>query len=560
MCVTLHTLQTLIFSLCVLVGVGEFVGQHASVSTLGRSPSALGLRSLLVLRGGNGIDGRESARVGMSAKFQPPRSDVRRGRERDEKAGAYVPGPLAVPAPDLEQPLPRVHAAQEVPRRAAPGAPTPYQQVQALKRASTESNAPGKKRAMSGTNKRPSAQGTPSALDTIRARLLQLSVEHKGVDSVGSQEERSRDTTDDAMQWLPDHTKAAAGRNNNLQQLSTPKNKLTADQELALEAVKKGHNIFLTGSAGTGKSFVLRHLIGALKRRHGNNAVHVTASTGAAAVLIGGTTLHAFAGIGLGKEDAATLVKKVYANKLTSGRWQRARALVIDEVSMIDCDLFDKIDYVARQLKTAGRPFGGLQIIVCGDFFQLPPVTAGSGSATGPKRFAFQSKAWSRAVQETVELKRVMRQGEEKFVRVLNELRWGKVSAASSAALLHCQQDRSRSAQWSDGVELTKLYPYNVNVRAENEKRLKSLPGELLTFKAEDLLKGRGASAQRLDALGACACVRACVCVCFRVQPTMVYAGISWHMASPVCVCSMFGAYHAHLIVCAQCVCVYMRI
>jgi len=393
-------------------------------------------------------------------------------------------------------------------------------------------------------------------MDTIRARLLQVAAEHNKYHSVGSQEERSRDTTDDAMQWLPDHTKAAAGRNNRLQQLSTPKNKLTADQELALEAVKKGHNIFLTGSAGTGKSFVLRHLIGALKTRHGNNAVHVTASTGAAAVLIGGTTLHAFAGIGLGKEDAATLVKKVYANKLTSSRWQRARALVIDEVSMIDCDLFDKIDYVARQLKTAGRPFGGLQIIVCGDFFQLPPVTAGSGSATGPKRFAFQSKAWSRAVQETVELKRVMRQGEEKFVRVLNELRWGKVSAASSAALLHCQQDRSRSAQWSDGVELTKLYPYNVNVRAENEKRLKSLPGELLTFKAEDLLKGRGASAQRLDALGACACVRACVCVCFRVQPTMVYAGISWRMASPVCVCSMFGAYHAHLIVCAQCVCV----
>jgi hypothetical protein len=80
---------------------------------------------------------------------------------------------------------------------------------------------------------------------------------------------------------------------------------------------------------------------------------------GAAAVLIGGTTLHAFAGVGLGKEDAATLVKKVYANKLTSARWQRARALIIDEVSMIDAELFDKIDYVARQLKTPGKPFGG---------------------------------------------------------------------------------------------------------------------------------------------------------------------------------------------------------
>ena len=274
---------------------------------------------------------------------------------------------------------------------------------------------------------------------------------------------------------------------------------LTSDQERALQAVQSGRNIFLTGSAGTGKSYVLRHLIAALKRRHGNNAVHVTASTGAAAVLIGGTTLHAFAGIGLGKEDAAALVKRVYANKLTSARWQRARALIIDEVSMIDCDLFDKMDYIARQLKTPGRPFGGLQLIVCGDFFQLPPVSG--SSATGPKRFAFQSEAWKQAVQETVELKRVMRQGEEKFVRVLNELRWGKVSAASSAALLSCQH-QARSAQWADGVELTKLYPYNVNVRAENEKRLQSLPGDVVTFTAEDAIKGRAGSLNRLDALG----------------------------------------------------------
>lgn len=94
-----------------------------------------------------------------------------------------------------------------------------------------------------------------------------------------------------------------------------------------------------------------------------------------------------------------------------------------------------------------------------------------------------------------------MRQGEDKFVRVLNELRWGAVSAASCAQLLMCQKE-DRSQQWSDGVELTKLYPYNINVRAENEKRLSSLPGELLTFVAEDSIKARGGSRQRLEALG----------------------------------------------------------
>lgn len=440
------TLEIMVATLCILVG------QPLSVSTSGGAGSAPPMQaahhlcSLLVLRGGDGIDGiprrRESARVGMSAGFLPPRSDEKQVRTRNDNARGYVPGPLGeVPAPD-PAPRPREQAARKTVSEGLKltdplgaqrpgGSPSPLEQFNGLRKRQASTHSAGgtaskNMRVAPGTNTRHNAPPAAlSALDTIRARLLQLHVDNdKGSHSLDSKEERSEDTAED-IPWNPDRT-AAAGRKRPPR--SATNNKLTADQERALEAVKKGHNIFLTGSAGTGKSFVLRHLIGALKRRHGNNAVHVTASTGAAAVLIGGTTLHAFAGIGLGKEDAATLVKKVYANKLTSGRWQRARALVIDEVSMIDCDLFEKIDYVARQLKTPNRAFGGLQLIVCGDFFQLPPVSAGSGGVTGPKRFAFQSKAWERAVQETVELKRVMRQGEEKFVRVLNELRWGKVS------------------------------------------------------------------------------------------------------------------------------------
>ena len=89
-------------------------------------------------------------------------------------------------------------------------------------------------------------------------------------------------------------------------------------------------------------------------------------------------------------------------------------------------------------------------------------------------------------------IKQVMRQGEDKFVRLLNELRWGKVSAASTAALLECQRKHKQPLAPSDGVEMTKLYPYNINVRAENEKHLESLAGELVTFKAEDSIKRVG--------------------------------------------------------------------
>ena len=98
-------------------------------------------------------------------------------------------------------------------------------------------------------------------------------------------------------------------------------------------------------------------------------------------------------------------------------------------------------------------------------------------------------------------IKQVMRQGEDKFVRLLNELRWGKVSAASTAALLECQRKHKQPLAPSDGVEMTKLYPYNINVRAENEKHLESLAGELVTFKAEDSIKRVG-SGKRLEALG----------------------------------------------------------
>jgi hypothetical protein len=366
----------------------------------------------------------------------------------------YVPSPLEAAAPP-------------VPARDRTWAQSPREQFEGLQKSVHRAHSAGADvntdgRASSATQRLRSTAPV-STLDTIRARLMELPTET--VDdsaSLDSNEERSLDESTGGAQGFSDYHRRRLSGTGRPSSSQAALGKLTADQELAVDAVKAGHNIFLTGSAGTGKSYVLKHLIAALKRRHGNNAVHVTASTGAAAVLIGGTTLHAFAGIGLGKEDAATLVKKVYANKLTSHRWQRARALVVDEVSMIDSDLFDKVDYVARQLKTPGRPFGGLQLVVCGDFFQLPPVGPG---ITGGKRFAFQSMAWSAAVDKTIELKRVMRQGEDKFVRVLNELRWGKVSAASAAALLTCQRQSSAS-QWGDGVELTKLYPYNVNVRA----------------------------------------------------------------------------------------------
>ena len=214
---------------------------------------------------------------------------------------------------------------------------------------------------------------------------------------------------------------------------------LTPEQQQALDWVGQKRSIFLTGSAGTGKSFLLRHIIASLRRMYPQGTVHVTASTGAAAVLIGGTTVHSFAGVGLGAGDGQALLTRVQSNKQCLVRWRRAKALIIDEISMIDCELFTKISFVAQRVRDNPKPFGGLQLVLSGDFFQLPPVSDGA------RKFAFESEIWDEAVRNTIELKRVMRQGDMGFVRILNELRWGNISAGSYRELIKCQNRASSS-------------------------------------------------------------------------------------------------------------------
>ncbi|CEP21456.1 PIF1 [Cyberlindnera jadinii] len=135
---------------------------------------------------------------------------------------------------------------------------------------------------------------------------------------------------------------------------------LSEEQQHIVDIVKRGRSLFYTGSAGTGKSVLLKSLIKTLKNMYpGQGEVAVTASTGLAAVNIGGITLHSFSGIGLGKEDADSLVKKVRRNRKASQRWKTVRVLIIDEISMISGELFDKLDHIACELRRNDRPFGG---------------------------------------------------------------------------------------------------------------------------------------------------------------------------------------------------------
>jgi DNA replication protein DnaC len=170
------------------------------------------------------------------------------------------------------------------------------------------------------------------------------------------------------------------------------RDKLSDEQRTVLDLVlKQGKSVFFTGPAGTGKSFLLRKIIEGLSIKYlgiDDECVAVTASTGLAAYSIGGRTLHSFAGIKLGTAPTTKLIMDIFKDKKVKlKRWLEVRVLIIDEVSMVDCTLFDKLDVIARAVRGVDKPFGGIQLVITGDFFQLPPVL--QGQDTGNPRFCF---------------------------------------------------------------------------------------------------------------------------------------------------------------------------
>lgn len=249
--------------------------------------------------------------------------------------------------------------------------------------------------------------------------------------------------------------------------------KLTEEQQRIIDSIQAGHNIFFTGSAGTGKSFLLRKIISILPP----DVTAVTASTGVAACHIGGTTLHRFAGIGLANGSIDDCKKKV-SNSSAAANWRKIKHLIIDEISMVDGDFFTKLEAVARFVKKSDKPFGGIQLIICGDFFQLPPISKSNEKAN----FCFQSEAWSKCVQLNYELKRVHRQKDHQFVQILNEIRMGCVNQETLQVL----QKTSLQRIETEDIKATRLCSHVNEANEINKTQLAMLPGETVVFRAED--------------------------------------------------------------------------
>ena len=206
------------------------------------------------------------------------------------------------------------------------------------------------------------------------------------------------------------------------------------------------------------------------------SATYFTASTGLAAVNISGQTLHSFAGVGLGEGDPRDLLQRVSVQQHARRRWQTCRILVIDELSMIDGALFDKLEYVARMVRKNPLPFGGIQLILTGDFLQLPPVKSGGG-------FCFESRSWADCVPVTIELQSVFRQDDSSLVAILNNFRRGVVDKTAAASMQGCI---NRKFDTTDGIEATELYAMKKQVSEENDDRLAQLETAEVEYTALD--------------------------------------------------------------------------
>ncbi|MGO2505303.1 MAG: AAA family ATPase [Psychrobacter alimentarius] len=250
-------------------------------------------------------------------------------------------------------------------------------------------------------------------------------------------------------------------------------------QSSALDILKTGQNVFLTGSAGSGKTYTLNQYIDYLRARR--VPVAVTASTGIAATHMSGTTIHSWSGIGIKDELSDRDLSNLSRKQFLADRLKDTAVLIIDEISMLHAKQLNLVSQVLKYVRKNDKAFGGIQVVVAGDFFQLPPI--GSKGETNREKFAFMSEAWLDAKFHICYLSEQHRQVSEAanggldLDDILNQIRRQEVTFEAIAAL---------EATFDQDVDIkrTRLYTHNLNVNKINDKELAALEGDMMRFEA----------------------------------------------------------------------------
>lgn len=252
-------------------------------------------------------------------------------------------------------------------------------------------------------------------------------------------------------------------------------------QAEALTILKTGANVFLTGEPGSGKTHTINKFIGWL--RASGIEPSVTAATGIAATHVGGMTLHSWSGIGISESLTRADVDRIASKEHIARRLQKAKVLIIEEISMLSATTFEMADAICREVRRVDAPFGGLTVILVGDFFQLPPVSRRSSNGLGTGRnveFAYVSKVWSNLHLVTCYLTEQYRQDDSVFLEILSAIRSGQVGE------IHREHLASRKMSSSEvpGVsEVPKLFSHNADVDRINAAELAKLPGIAKKFR-----------------------------------------------------------------------------
>lgn len=256
-------------------------------------------------------------------------------------------------------------------------------------------------------------------------------------------------------------------------------------QREAYQTIMDGDNVFVTGRAGTGKSYLISHLIKAWEHKKIKYAV--TGSTGVSAANLGGSTFHSFCGVGLGGKSLDEHFRIALRNARKN--WRETRVLVIDEVSMLDGRFFADMDELARKMRVsldpqnATRPFGGLQVVLFGDFLQLPSVHK---QVRGDPPLLFQYPVWESTVSKWIVFDKVYRQQDPEFCGILDRVRLGQQTAADIARI---GDTVTKADEPPPGIEYTRLHTHKAKVAAINHGKVTRLAGAVQLCRAKDVVK-----------------------------------------------------------------------
>ena len=270
---------------------------------------------------------------------------------------------------------------------------------------------------------------------------------------------------------------------------------LSVNQQKAFELFKQNKNIFITGPGGTGKTYLIKLFYDyAISQK---KIIQVCALTGCAAVLLNckATTIHSWSGIGLANGYNNNIIKKVVNNKYLKKRWNEIDVLIIDEVSMMSNKIFNILNKIAKLTRKNDKPFGGIQLILSGDFYQLPPVNNSNKNSKGnnninsckdkdedidieKSQFCFESEYWNKVIDNVIELKNIFRQDDDKLVKILNQIRVGKITKSSYNKLLECVNKKDLNTD----IKATILFPIKKNASIINNQEFNKLTSEIKTF------------------------------------------------------------------------------